>query len=445
MTPSLRTLFRRLRRDQRGGIAVMTGIATVSMVGMAAFVVDLGNVMNAQRQLQASADAAALAGARDINCCSTGGTAITTATNYSATAGHLNAGANLTVTMASGYPQLKCFSSTGVSCSGSDAANGIVVKQKATVPLYFGPVIGINSVNISATATAGANGGAPASLDVMIILDTTASMNTADSACTVPGISHPTREDCALYGLRELLTGFWPTLDRVGLMVFPGVQNATSVALEYDCSSSPSPTIVAYKSSPVYKIIPLSTDYRSSNTATTLNTSSNMVKAARGGASGCTQGLTAVGGVGTFFADVITAAQTELTTNGRAGVQKVIIILSDGDAGASSSNMISTKYNNQCHQAITAAQTATAAGTLVYSIAYGANTSSSSSCSTDSPRISACSTMQQIASDSSKFYSDNSGGSGGCNSTNSYSHITDIFPHIGTSLTSARLMPDNTM
>jgi hypothetical protein len=60
------------------------------------------------------------------------------------------------------------------------------------------------------------------------------------------------------------------------------------------------------------------------------------------------------------------------------------------DASASSSNMPAGKYNNQCHEAITAAQAATAAGTWVYTIAYSAATSGS--CSTDSPTISACST-----------------------------------------------------
>jgi hypothetical protein len=100
--------------------------------------------------------------------------------------------------------------------------------------------------------------------------------------------------------------------------------------------------------------------------------------------------------MGTYYADAITAAQAALASSGRATAQKVIILLSDGDASASSSNMPAGKYNNQCHEAITAAQAATAAGTWVYTIAYGAATSGS--CSTDSPTISACSTLQQMAS-----------------------------------------------
>src|SRR5207253_754820 len=184
-------------------------------------------------------------------------------------------------------------------------------------------------------------------------------------------------------------------------------------------------------------------DYRASDTAA-LETSSNLVKAARGGGSGCVQGITAVGGVGTYYADAITAAQTALTSDGRANAQKVIIFLSDGDANANSSKVPAGKAANQCHQAITAAQTAAAAGTWVYSIAYGAATSGS--CSTDSPVISACSTMQQIASDATKFFSDTTGGTSPCTApAHSISDLNQIFQYIGIDATRPRLLPDNTV
>jgi hypothetical protein len=227
-------------------------------------------------------------------------------------------------------------------------------------------------------------------------------------------------------------------VDQVGLMVFPGVTSAT-VSKDYDCAST-NPTILAYNNSPVYGIIPLITNYRLSNTAP-LNQDANIVMAARGGASGCTQGIVAVGGQGTFYADAVSAAQTTLTTTGRQNVQKAIILLSDGDASASS--VPSGKQNNQCQQAVTAANTARAAGTWVYSVAYGASTASSGSCSTDSPAISACATMQKIAqtgtSDFSKFYSSTTA----CTSPHTVSDLTQIFQNIGTDLTSGRLLPDN--
>lgn len=474
MKRDMKSFFGRLHSDRSGVVAILVALSMVSLAGFTGLAVDVGNVYYAKSKLQASADAAALAGAQDINA-GAGGTAISTATSYSAAAGQKNASSTLTATMASGYPKLKCLTSTGVSCTGPDSANAIQVKQQATVPLYFGQVLGIGAWQISATATAGARGGSTQPADVMLVIDTTASMNTADTSCSISGAS---REDCAMAGFRTLLSytppnpsatpptpayGLWPCsaslsncgaavsgnvanpLDRIGVMVFPGVTNAAQLPFEYDCSSSPTPAIAKYSASPVYQIIPLSSDYRTSNTTALLNTSSNLVKAARGGVSGCQQGISAVGGVATFYADAITAAQAALASSGRPTAQKVIILLSDGDANASAANVPAGKATNQCHQAITAAQAATAAGTWVYTIAYGAATSTSSSCSTDSPAISACSTLQQMASDSKKFFSDTVGGTSSCTSAaHSTSDLNQIFQTIGTDASKPRLLRDNT-
>jgi hypothetical protein len=166
------------------------------------------------------------------------------------------------------------------------------------------------------------------------------------------------------------------------------------------------------------------------------------VRALQGGPCGCQQGLDAVGGAATYYAGVIAAAQTALTTNGRTGVQKVIIFLGDGDANASASNVPSGQASNQCHEGITAAQAATTAGTKVYSLAYGAQTSGT--CSTDSPAISACQAMQQIASTSSMFFSDKQNGSTTCSSSvNSVSELVAIFSKVSTSFASPRLLPPN--
>ena len=195
--------------------------------------------------------------------------------------------------------------------------------------------------------------------------------------------------------------------------------------------------VAPYNPLPIYQIVPLSSNYQTPGSA--------LANASQGG--GCAQGVYAVGGVATFYADVITAAQASLVANGRSGVQKAIIFLSDGDANASASNMPAAEVNNQCHEGITAAQAATAAGTWLYSIAYGASTSPTpSSCSTDtSSHISACATMQQIASDSTKFYSDTQNGSSGCTSTaNSVSELLAVFQAISTSLLPPRLLLNST-
>ena len=109
-------------------------------------------------------------------------------------------------------------------------------------------------------------------------------------------------------------------------------------------------------------------------------------------------------------------------------------------------NVPSGKSKDQCHQGITAAQAATAAGIWVYSAAYGASTDSSSSCSTDTTPISACSAMQQIASTPAMFFADQTGGTSSCNSSvNGSSELVTMFKTIGSKLGGGpRLLPNGT-
>lgn len=440
-------------RSTRGASVVIFVMAMVVIVGSTAYVIDLGNVYNAHRVLQASTDAAALAGASEVNCCTTQpGKALATASNFSAVSGARNASARMTATMAPGYPQFRCLTTTAVDCTGSDSANAIVVKQNASVPMNFARILGISSMNISATATAAAKAGPPIPIDVMIVLDTTGSMNTVDANCSVVAASRIT---CAKAGVLTLMTALKPSVASVGLMVFPGMATASEAAKNYDCSTS-TPAIVKYSNSPapVYSVLGLSNTYASTGSggAITIDNTSNLVKAVGGGATGCKQGLSAVGGFGTYFADAITAAQAALVSTGRPGVRKVMIILSDGDSGSPSAYVGAAKYNNQCHQAINAAQAAAAAGTWVYSIAYGAPTSATGSCPTDLPRISGCSTMQQIAIDSGqpaytvapdRFYSDHGGPTGTCPSAhNATTDLVNLFKNIATTFAGTRLLFD---
>lgn len=432
--PSVQSRIARFAKATEGAAAVTAALFMTVAIGLAGFVIDIGHVMAVQRQLQASTDAAALAGAHHI----ADGSATTFADTYSSIIGGKNAIKGVTVTMPAGYPKLKCLTSTGVGCSGSPSANAIQVKQQATVPMWFAQVLGISSIPISTTATASAGGGSPISADIELVLDTTGSMNNGDKSCS---IKNATRLSCAQAGVRTLLNQLQPAGDRIGLTVFPGVSSSTA-AKNYDCTSS-NPTVVSYKSNPTYSILNLGNDFKASNASTSLDNGSNLVKTV-GGVSGCT-GLSAVGGVGTFFADAITSAQNKLNSQGRSNVQKVMIILSDGDAGASSSNMPNGKASNQCLQAVNAAASAKSAGIWVFSIAYGASTSQSSSCGTDFPKISACQTMSQIASDPSYFYSDSQGQYGGCTSTaTSVTELVSVFNHIGQALGAPRLIPDDT-
>jgi 3D (Asp-Asp-Asp) domain-containing protein len=98
----------------------------------------------------------------------------------------------------------------------------------------------------------------------------------------------------------------------------------------------------------------------------------------------------------------------------------------------------------QCHQAITAAAAAAAAGTRVYAVAYGAE---ASGCSTDTPAITPCQTMQQIASAPAYFFSDYTatGGSSSCISASQpVTSLNQIFQTIAVDLGVVKLIPNNT-
>ena len=252
-------LLRRFHSHEGANIAELTAFTAIPMTMAAALIVIQGEMYNAQQQLQMSANMAALAGASELTTNTT--SAVSTATQYSAK----NTAYSLTPTLVSGYPKTLCVNSDGSSCSG--ASNAIQVQQQVTIPLYFGGLFGMDTTTLTATATAGASGGVGTAADIMIIIDTTASMNDADSNCSVAGA---TRLGCALAGARTLLTSFNPAIEQVGLMAFPGVQNATQAAEDSACPGS-QPTTVAYNNSPDYVIVGLSNDYKTSDTATSLN------------------------------------------------------------------------------------------------------------------------------------------------------------------------------
>lgn len=544
------TLIGAFRRDQRGAAAVIVAFLAVVMVGFSGLVIDFGHIYAVQRSLQASADAAALAGGYNIPA----GTAIATANSYSAQAGDKNAANNVTVTMVSGYPKLNCYSSTGITCvktaeTSSSGANAIQVKEQAVVPTYFTRIAGVSSVTVTAVATAGAKGGKGQALNVMIVLDTTRSMETStDSGCGLG--ANATREQCALAGIADLLNGLNPSLDYVGLMTFPGIVNVSDASNDYTCGKTlPSSDIQTYSNSPVYTIVGLngSNTFKTSSSSTTLNGNSDIVLAT--GNAGCSSGVTAPGGEGTYYAEAISAAQAALDSFAAPHTQNVIIFLSDGGAnstkaqtnitgyisgttltvtacpngcalssttseegplavGASitgtgvaagttitafgtgtggigtytvadtgktsqtvgskttpssltaanavTANGITTPMNiDQCQQAIAAAQAATAAGTWVYSIAYGSSTAtgSASTCTTDTTAllpgdsgISSCTVMQDIASNLSFFYSNNNNGVDcpGALAANTIENLVTLFSNLSENLTEPRLLPDNT-
>jgi Flp pilus assembly pilin Flp len=536
MIPAIGSFFRRYLADERGATAAIVAISMVSLIGTAALATDMGYLYTAQLKLQSSADAAALAGAQFIIANNLTTSPVTEATSYSGAAGDKNAQPQFTASLPSA-PALKCLTTLvnqadpcvgGFPGAPSGGANAIQVVENGQVPSFFAKVFGIQFFNISATATAAAKGGQPKPLWVEIVLDTTASMGGADNNC---GLGNSTRIACARDGVQTLLKTLSPSVQHVGLMVFPGFTNSSQAVNDTNCSGV-NPAIAPYYSSPAYSVVSFSTDYRTSNSSKTLNTGSPLANAS-GGNKNC-PGVAAPGGDGTYYAQAIAQAQALLAADGAPTAQQAIIFLSDGEANATNevqtvtltgggsgysaaptvtftaptgsaekggtagvptvtvtmatgqgsgqhvaSITLNTKGGgytstptvtfsnptgkngvtatatatltsppglNQCHQAITAAQAATAAATQVYTIAYGSSTatSGSTSCSTDTPPISPCSTLEQMASVLANFYSDGSGGTA-CPNATSVTSLAAAFQSIASSITSVRLIPNNTL
>ena len=485
------SLVSRLLKDERGQMLPIMAVVVVATVATAALSVDLGRCFYGQRELQNSANAAALAGAQVLP----NSGAATAATGYSSLSGDNNANANMSnVTMVSGYPAVECLttlSNAGMSCVAPGNGNAVQVKEQMVVNLYFAPIFGVKTITLTATATAAMAGAITSPYNVAIVVDTTQSMTDtdSDSQCSA------TRLSCALSGVQILLHDLYPcasnegtcgtatnnanvgsifpgganvtnSVDRVSLFVFPNVQFGT-VSDDWTCPTS-NPTHEPYtfptagastyapsgSTTPTYQILGYSSDYRTSDTASSLNSSSDAVIAAAG-KSGC-NGLGAPGGEGTYYAGVIYAAQSSLVAEKAAnpGSQNVMVIISDGDAGtvtsgamagASTTSGTYPSTKQQCAQAVTAAKAAHTAGTIVYTVAYGAE---SSGCATDtSPSITPCVTMQTMASASQNFYSDYTaaGGDSSCISASQpTTNMNQIFTNIATSLSVPRLIPNGT-
>ncbi len=308
---------------------------------------------------------------------------------------------------------------------------------------------------------------------------------TGTATCVTATANSPDASDTyepAANGDPQLGTNVKNPIDEIGILVFPGIELSTGggtntpaantpVSNEIDCDSQedesgsnafttiiPSYTSYTYNASATdggipssdvylgYQAIGLSSDYRTSDAATTLNPASDLVQAVDWGQcdtsepndtdagastgtppSGSTAdywGLKRVGGEGSYLAGAITEAQHLLDINSVAGTQNVIIIESDGDLNtpksetgtggngytfhyySSPSAAGATSDPNPCGTAVGAAQQARAAGTMMYSIDYASSSVDGQSCGDQSDNYTHEQTMEDLATNANDFYND---------------------------------------
>jgi hypothetical protein len=525
------SLAHRLCYGECGQSLVLVSSLLMFLLGSSALVIDMGNLYFSYQELLSATQAAAKAGG-DAMPSPTGAGATAVADLYSGLAStDYNYHSNLDITSvtvnyacvagssASSLNMPPCstspnstnpYPSCGVTTGNpSGGCNAIQVTEKATVTTFLARVFGVKTLNISATASASASGGGAVPYHIMMVLDTTASMgNGTDTGCTASGSGSYSPEQCAQLGIQTLLQelapcatnlascGSNPAVDEVGLMVFPGLcsdtatkittsncpaastltnttANSTYAPPDYACPST-APPIAAYNNDPEYLLLGFQNNYRSSDTAS-LSFSSGLVDAIGGGTDNC--GVKTPGGEGTFYAGAIVAAQTYLTANHTANVQDVMMLLSDGDASSSSTQMggsvnqtvssskIAGMNGNlfsataECTQAVNAANWAKGikqsdgTSTEIYSISYG---SESSGCTSGEsvPAIAGnaantpCATMAGIASPplDKYFFSVPQTISGVtstvCDGAVPITHLNQVFTTIAGDLSSSRLIPN---
>lgn len=540
------SMVRRFFVDEDGNVILWVCCVMLTLLCISAFAIDLVHAMVVEQQLQASADAAALAAAEDPTNYPTLNQAYSLGTSnagaYSAGSGDKNAYTGITLSTNTVTPM--CLTTVAgwskTTCSSDSSPNAMRVTQAATIPTYFAALLGWTSFTPSVVSTATVQGSTPLPYNVAILVDSTLSMAADDGSSYCTGLS---QEQCALQGVQALLGsggsgsyGLAPSVDNVALFTFPNVLAAAPSGFStsgivsggsWKCTSSfpstykdpvtgntdsyynggtpssggygytstlqakysggtwsgtnmlpysgvawgmpytfpavPSGSSATYSpasNGATYEVVGFSNDYRTSDAATTLNSSSNLVKAT-GFVSGC-GGLAPSnydGNYGTYYAGALYAAQAALVAEQKAnGYPNVMIVLGDGNnngpgdtqsydnqspsvSNSSTPAELTSTYKSStqltytpntgaytypsgwiqggsnngnypswvatCSQAVvagTAIKTYTPRSTAVYTVAYGSpSTSSSSNCGYDRTStakyedITPCQTLQWMA------------------------------------------------
>lgn len=387
---------------------IVAALALVVMLSMLGFVMDFGKAYLVQRQLQASVDAAALAGAQQLPDATESQQA---AQDYSGDKGEKNAvgqfagAVTTTVTM-------RCVKQAPGCSPTTNQFNAVRVQSSSSVGTTFARLLGIKRFTVHATATACSPCSAKP-LDIAVVLDRTGSMCQFSNGQNDPACTDLTN---ARNGIETFLGFMDPTIDMVSLSVLPPAINAANPCQTpasgtknygYDAwwpnwvkgpgKTPPTPSL--------YTIASMQFNYLvQSNGSWILNPSSNLV-----------QMLGCVHGAGTTaFVQAVDEAQHELVTHGRGNVQNVMIFLSDGAANQDVAQLpsymdTSLYHQHPCLAGIRAAQNAKDNGTIVFTIGYDLNGlgTDPEQCKTSSgakDTITSYDTIKQMASDPSDFY-----------------------------------------
>ncbi|MDP9482002.1 MAG: VWA domain-containing protein [Chloroflexota bacterium] len=368
-------------RREHGQIMILFVLVVVVIMGLAALVIDVGVLRNANQNLWNALDAGALAGASvlpdDPSKAGTlalqyadknypGGLPSNVAVSFRCTVGSTGSahrasdipavcdpGGNAAWTCNSTICSTACFPAEGDTC------NTVVLGSEVTTSYLFGPAIGVESgtAQVTSAACKGACGAKPSGpVDLVVIVDRTPSMEDIDVA-NARSASHAVRQT---YDPEDQWIGF-------GLL---GPSEGSG-----SCLTQPASTLgTANIPGDLRRWVPVAL----SGIGAPINESYT--------SSGSTlaQSITCMtkspGSVATDLEDPIPMAAYELLNNGRPGVTKGIILMGDGQPNNSVDGGRFTPTYNYCAQANASATAAKNAGIEIFTIGFGLDGSDNLPC-----------------------------------------------------------------
>lgn len=427
---------RRFKAEEQGAILPMAGLVLIVIFTMAAIGVDLSLMSQRRQDLWNSADAAALAGASQLpdDAVEAERLARLYAENNDA---ELATGLDVTFRCLvgdrdnDGQPDAADIPSScdpgpavpvtappyvcdggicAVTCDASlpgNQCNTIVLEADKMVPYNFAPLIGIDegATEVRSAACRGTCGGSAAGpVDLIMIIDRTTSMSDSDLQ---------NAKNAAL----SVLDFFNPSLHHVGLAGINAGNPSNLCEGQFADSGG------------TWLIVGLSNDYKDTltldldgNGSLDLDGTSTLVSTIQ-----CLNKKTGTD-LGSPIHDTTYGqpdALGELLANGRPGVKKGIILLSDG--GAHDPNAVA----NPCQYADDMAADAKAAGVEIFTIGFGIG---SKSCSSDSSGGFASAPVAQLLASMATGPTDDNCVAGGENSDGDHffcepasSDLTDVF------------------
>lgn len=374
-------------RDDDGAILVLAAVLMIILFGVAALAVDITLKSTDRQQLWNSADAAALAGASQLP---DGLAAESEATTYAlANDGDL-AGDVITTFRClvadsdnNGIPDFgevpgACDPGPDVPAAGppwvcadgvctapcvpadGDTCNTIVLETEKTTDFAFAPAIGIEegTTDILSAACRGTCGtGLTGPVDLIIVIDRSGSMTSADM-------------DKVEKASLSMLNFFDPAIQHVGLAVLPPASKVDECVLE---DSDPTQWEDGR-----WLIVPLSSDYKDTlnydfdlDGTNDLDSTSELVQKIRCSTdNGWTDLGSPIRDGSNTTTEIGDDAYSELLNNGRPGVKKGIVLLSDGAANQPAD------VPHPCQFADQMADFAKNAGIEIYTIGFGVDTRS---------------------------------------------------------------------